>query len=364
MPARPGRGATRVFWLDAVKGIGIALIVLGHIWSIGEPSIYYEYIYSFHVPLFFFVAGLGFQSPALGFAQHIRRKATSLIVPYLWYASLGFAFYGVGYVVAQSLDVRVPQFDYGLWRPLVGILYGSVGDGHLVNSPVWFALALFWVLLVGHAVNKQVASDLSRVLVMLLLATLGVWLASSHTLAWSLLPALMSLAFFQAGVVYRARVGLASVPLAKAFAIFVFCALVWSASPLNGMATLAEGRIGHPVLFYLFAMAGTLMVVFLCQLLDRALPRAVRSLAWLGRYSLSIMLIHMLVVKGVKVILIATWGVSMQEIEHDLLMGLLVLMASSFLLAPTVFVMERYLGFTLGRFATPDAPARLEVKRD
>lgn len=44
----------RLEWLDAVRGVGITLVVLGHT---ALPPIGYVLIYAFHVPLFFIVAG-------------------------------------------------------------------------------------------------------------------------------------------------------------------------------------------------------------------------------------------------------------------------------------------------------------------
>lgn len=44
----------RLSWLDVLKGIGIILVVMGHIYS---NSIIFNWLYSFHMPLFFFAAG-------------------------------------------------------------------------------------------------------------------------------------------------------------------------------------------------------------------------------------------------------------------------------------------------------------------
>lgn len=45
---------TRVEWVDVAKGIGIILVVLGHNQS---PDYIIKFIYSFHMPLFFFLSG-------------------------------------------------------------------------------------------------------------------------------------------------------------------------------------------------------------------------------------------------------------------------------------------------------------------
>lgn len=46
---------SRIKWIDNARAIGILLVVLGH--SLIPASIQ-TYIYSFHMPLFFFLSGL------------------------------------------------------------------------------------------------------------------------------------------------------------------------------------------------------------------------------------------------------------------------------------------------------------------
>ena len=45
----------RIVWLDIAKALGIVAIVLGHTIQGGLVK---KYVYSFHVPMFFFLKGL------------------------------------------------------------------------------------------------------------------------------------------------------------------------------------------------------------------------------------------------------------------------------------------------------------------
>ena len=54
---------SRLQWVDALRGILILLVVLGHCiqLAIGPAcvdNVLYRYIYSFHMPVFMFIAGL------------------------------------------------------------------------------------------------------------------------------------------------------------------------------------------------------------------------------------------------------------------------------------------------------------------
>lgn len=83
---------TRIAWLDMAKGYGILLVVFAHLCeillNIGVTAILpiYQWVYSFHMPLFFALSGYVFSAkePPLRF---LIKKAKSFLLPYLF---LGF----------------------------------------------------------------------------------------------------------------------------------------------------------------------------------------------------------------------------------------------------------------------------------
>lgn len=83
----------RIEWIDIVKGIGILLMVIGHA---GVSSQIKVWIYGFHMPLFFILAGYLYSMfdneryGKLGFAYMLRRKTEAYLIPYmvLFFANL------------------------------------------------------------------------------------------------------------------------------------------------------------------------------------------------------------------------------------------------------------------------------------
>lgn len=72
-----GRGA-RLEWLDAAKGLGIVLVVIGHVWTRGAVR---DTIYAFHMPFFFIAAGyVAKPAPIRDFAV---RQWRALGIPYV-----------------------------------------------------------------------------------------------------------------------------------------------------------------------------------------------------------------------------------------------------------------------------------------
>lgn len=82
----------RIVYLDMAKGIGIVLMIAGHLigslqsidnkdWFSGA----YQFIASFHMPLFFFISGILLwmtKEEERGFGLILRRKAKALLLPY------------------------------------------------------------------------------------------------------------------------------------------------------------------------------------------------------------------------------------------------------------------------------------------
>lgn len=341
----PERTVARIGWIDAAKGLGIALIVVGHVFSTREPSLFYQYLYAFHVPLFFFLAGLTLRIEQGQLAPLVRKKLRSLMLPYLVYALLGYLFYLAGYALTTLMGSELEQFRYGLWAPLWGIFWGTVGSGGLVNSPVWFLPALFWATLIVHEVNARIASATARLVVIVLLTGLGVALAGQVALPMSLIPALLALPFLQAGLWHARWLGRLPTDGMPALLMLAFVVLVFAASPINGFSMHSEAAIGNPLLFYLFAFAG---ITLTNRLLQRPLL-GVGQLVRMGQHSLSIMVVHMLLIKSVQVVLSGGLGVSFGVLTSDIRWGVLALGLTAVALVPAVWVMEKWLPATLGK---------------
>ena len=89
----------RIEWIDVAKGIGILFIILGHVFNTGFLR---KWIFSFHVPFFFVVAGFTF-SINRGIVDFVIRKAKTLWIPYLFWSCFSIVLY-------SALVVIIPSF--------------------------------------------------------------------------------------------------------------------------------------------------------------------------------------------------------------------------------------------------------------
>lgn len=342
----------REAWIDVLKGWGMILIVTGHVWSLQDVSVPYMWMFSFHVPLFFFAAGLTLRPRANTTRDFLRRRVRTVLVPYVFHALVGYLFYLSGYAVAAYAGLNIAQFSYGLWTPLFGVFYGSVGDGLLVNSPLWFLPALFVSQGVVHLIARLAIPRWLTYAIMLSCFAMAALVEERIKLPMSVIPALGAAVFVQLGLDCQRHRPWMRWSGTSQWAVLLLAFGVSLTAPVNGAVGLAGPTINHPVLFLLFAVCGLAFSVLLAY---RCAPRA-GWVALLGRHSMGILVTHMLAIKSVKVLLSLFLGVSMSEMEHSLGWGLLVMVISAVVMWPAIAFIERWLPWTVGKVQTGQRP--------
>lgn len=141
----------RTDWVDCAKAIGAILVVYGHVArglynaGIAIPAHYYRLadsiVYSFHMPLFFFLSGLFFYTSlqkrgALGLAFN---KVDTIVYPYILWSILQGS---VEVVLSSYTNGNVTFTEvFTLWDP---------------RAQFWFLYALFFIFLVSIAIFSAV----------------------------------------------------------------------------------------------------------------------------------------------------------------------------------------------------------------
>ena len=121
---------SRLGWLDVGKGIGMVLVIFAHDHI---PKTLKTFIYTFHMPLFFFLSGFLF-SPAKyrSSSSFFISKCKSLIIPYFSFSIIVYIWFLVRY--------RIGDIDYSssLLKPLIGTIIGI--QKHGLDCSYWGAL--------------------------------------------------------------------------------------------------------------------------------------------------------------------------------------------------------------------------------
>lgn len=123
----------RIKWVDLAKGMTIILMVLGHS-SIPRELSYW--IYSFHMPFFFFISGCMTKWNDSSFLKFAYDKMHSLVHPFIYYSLLNLLFY--------------PLYGKSSFLENLGnvILHGWHG------LALWFIPVMYVSLLIVKAMSK------------------------------------------------------------------------------------------------------------------------------------------------------------------------------------------------------------------
>ncbi len=181
----------RLDYIDALKGFGIILMVLGHMhFGYNVP---HHYIFGFHMPLFFLVSGYLYKRPAR-MADGIKQKAKGLLVPYF--------IIGLGYFCFWAIYNYAPGYDWPAM--LKAVLWESV-DGLPVESALWFLMVMFWAWLIYALIDRFVPQTWTRVFLIVLISSVGaLWsYVIPFRLPWGLQDAFAVQMFFLFGHAYR-----------------------------------------------------------------------------------------------------------------------------------------------------------------
>ncbi len=169
----------RIDWIDYAKGIGIVLVVLGHVLrglsdSVGlahwrELQTIDAWIYSFHMPFFFFLSGVfANRSENKTVPAFLLDKLRMILYPYvIWSGAVG----ALRAILGQS-GVSLSSFISNFWR----IIYQPI-------DIFWFLYALFLISLIYFLLRKLNVAAIHILLSAILLY--GIYLFYPQILLWN-----------------------------------------------------------------------------------------------------------------------------------------------------------------------------------
>lgn len=132
--------------LDILKGIGMLLIVLGHV---AHVRVVHWYVWPFHVPLFFFVSGMLHRPGTKGFWAFFGKRVKSLYVPYVFFFLLTFSYW-------LLIERHYRSGGHGAGFYLLGLPFGTYEGGHLFfNGVLWFLPCLFVTELLFYPIGQM-----------------------------------------------------------------------------------------------------------------------------------------------------------------------------------------------------------------
>lgn len=150
----------RLSWLDILKGIGIILVVVGHIYS---NKTIFNWLYSFHMPLFFLAAGWVYKEKPI--LIDLKRRIQTIVVPYFSFGILTLIYW-------QFIERKFRSSEISFVNAVIGLILGQY-DYLDFNVHLWF-LPCFFITVVLFNVLVNIGGRKAAYIVSALMSILFV----------------------------------------------------------------------------------------------------------------------------------------------------------------------------------------------
>ncbi|PFN98128.1 hypothetical protein COJ85_21655 [Bacillus sp. AFS076308] len=334
----------RLDWLDIGKGLGMLLVMLGHA---DIPTPLKTYIYTFHMPLFFFLSGYLYNKdkfPSL--KVFLTKRTKSLILPYL-----SFSF--VAYLWFLLLNYfGLVNYKNNLLTPLLGSVIAERKSIWTVHTgALWFVACLFCTELLFYFIAKIGRTKKAIGFFLLVISVVGCFYNKmvGQPLPWNIDVAMISVGFYGAGYLFKEyNKNLERFNHLKSLVLLLIVNLF--TGYLNYVLTgervdFYNSSLGNIVLFYLSAFSGIGAFVILIKHMKKN-----KVLQYIGKNSFIYLAFHQKIVFFVFSLLIQKSIFNFESIiNHPIVEGVLYTLITVVILIPAVYTINHYFPFMLGK---------------
>ncbi|RYF48264.1 MAG: hypothetical protein EOO38_10485 [Cytophagaceae bacterium] len=330
----------RIEWIDAAKGMGIFLVVLGH--ALPSTTVAATVIWAFHMPLFFFLSGLTAAPWSSGATPKFVRGLRGLLIPYLFFSLVSIVLFMAtqsNVLTKASWTGQLQQMAYGVAGP----------DGRMrYNVPLWFFTCLIVVRLAFAAITSTVRARSTQLacIVFGALVAHGYLFPHFTSMMWNLDVALVALLFFTVGYcIQRLDINPADWSRTLQWSAGLVAMLVFVAAvAANGRVDMNGRSFGNPWWFYAGAFAGIALMASAATRLAH-----IKCIKILGQASIVIFPVHALFwLLPARAFSLVTWYASKIS-GADLFVSTVVAVIEISACLPLYFAIVRWAPFLIGQ---------------
>lgn len=331
----------RIYWIDNLKGIGMIAIILGHS-LFPLNSIFVKYLFTFHVPLFFFVAGIlynerKYDSFKLLFFDKVKR----LLVPYIVFnVGLYICFY-----IPYLLDIRKLSMEPKtfLINTVRGIYVSHDSNMNILNNPTWFLPCLFSVSVIYFFINKCFKNRYIK-LAVLLIISIAVYVESKTLIdirfPFSIDTALMSVLFYGIAHTFKAEI-ITLVEKVNLKFILTIPLLVTISIIILNPTNMSMNQYGNYFGFIICAISGITTMVIISKVIGKKL-----IIEYIGKNS--IIYNGMEWIKSPLIKMVSTLTLGIVRVENSNLTAIIQAITCIIAIAPVCFIVNKWFPFLIG----------------
>ena len=278
----------RINWIDMAKGLAIVCVVLGH----SGYSTIELFVNSFHMPLFFIIAGYTFNSKKDA-SSFITQKSIRLLLPYFFTLFVDVSHdLIVSYIFNHDKKSLFSIISYRSKQYALGLGTANARTSWTNIEPVgvlWFIPCLFLACIIFYCLLNLVHNNMTLLFTFCVsLSLIGYCISRYYFLPWSFDISLFSMIFMFAGYYLKHSSFLENRISSMQCLLFV---IIWLIGLNSYPITMNERNYYTFFIPIITAISATTIVFILLHKLD-SIPIVRIPLAYLGQYSLIIMIFH------------------------------------------------------------------------
>ena len=273
----------RIDYFDIAKGFGIILVILGHC-KIKKYQLLFNFIYCFHMPMFFIISGYFFRQREN--RELMKKIVKNFIIPYIITCSAIIIFHLIRGIM-DGLDNEGLINISKTW--LLASLYGSGNRAEYGIKPIgaiWFLLALS----VATVIMNTIFNYKNRYFIEIVIAYVGYKTSKFIWIPFSLQAGMMAIIFMEVGIYFKENIVFErKIPLQ----VYLFCIfLSIFGVKYCGKLFMVENSYTNGILDIVIAICMTFLYIKICRLLSNT-KFIKQFFIFIGINSLEAMCIHL-----------------------------------------------------------------------
>lgn len=329
----------RIEWIDYSKGLGMFLVMFAHL---PIPLELQHYIYTFHMPLFFFLSGyLYCHDKQQDFKSFVYKKFKSLLVPYFCFSIIIYFFW------LQSVlgyDIIGVSYNGLLIRPLVCSILG-LRD---YNGTLWFIACLFVTEIFFYILLSKLKDNKRRIVIFLMaFSAVGYFYSSkiSYALPWSCDVALTAVVFYGSGYMIKNNIKNKWIYNHIIKIWLVLFLLNFAFGMVNDRIDMYSNKYNNYIFFYAAAFSGIGQFLILARLI-----KTLNFFLYIGKNSIIFLALHQQVIFPIfKKTINSITPLSIYLTQHSMIYGLVITVSTVIICYPIIKLINNYLYFALGK---------------
>lgn len=302
----------RIEWIDIAKGIGIILVVIGHI---SQIKVLNNAIYSFHMPLFFILSGYLYKRKE----KFTKSKLKKILIPYLVFASISFLYWVL-------IERHMREQDISPIKAGMNIFLARGGDSNYIfNVVLWFLPCLFMTENIFYILERKFTG---KTLFFIILSSSFIGFlypkVTDIRLPFCLDIVFLAIVFYYIGYELRKYIETKFIKKFNKNNLFISIQLLICIAIIIGFSIFEDGanmnnlKIKYYSIFFLTAIIGSYAIYLIANAIAR---NRIKSdvLKFIGKNSLYIMCVHEPIKRVVLVMMSKAINLQTELMRKDIL---------------------------------------------